>query len=343
MNLYKTVLVYYLTFFWQALPAFDGRQLARDVASRLCPYTNFCHVNSSQVITSNSFHSCCAPCYCNDDCWELNNCCPDKEPPDFPPRVMPCLWSVVLYDISFKNTDEKYYRIVNECPESFQNTTVGLKCNGTVETDLEDFVWVSDTVTGRIFKNQHCAVCYNLTKYDHWQIKVKCSGEVEINYASWQNLFSSEKCYIINKPPNKEFNIFTRYECFRRSKHTYNSCNATGLWKEFDYDIEHACLLSTWPYYQLGKMQAVNVFCKLCNTGGPADISTFCLDGKLGDLSSQPFSILLNMDEKSATKETPEKTICKVDEVIDEYKVSTGNNPHGFSYLHFCITQNQTG
>ena len=53
---------------------------------------------------------CCYPCYCTDNCWELGNCCPDKQPPAFPPEVTPCLSLFASLDEAEYVPSAKYYR-----------------------------------------------------------------------------------------------------------------------------------------------------------------------------------------------------------------------------------------
>ena len=63
----------------QNRPSLSNNTLQK--AQRLCGYETFCSQTTSpedQVVTNNR---CCKPCYCSEDCWVFNDCCPDATEP----------------------------------------------------------------------------------------------------------------------------------------------------------------------------------------------------------------------------------------------------------------------
>ena len=350
--LYRAILTYYFASVWQGHLTFDGKQLVRDIASSLCPYTGFCHTNAStdfKVDTTDpkwKFRGiptpCCEPCYCTDDCWELGNCCPDKRPPDSPPDVTPCLWSADFLDGVEMSTklNALYYRVINDCPVSFDNKTIRAKCNGTARTDLEDFIWVSDQDSGKIFQNKHCSMCHDVDNIDIWQIETRCRAALGSDFDNWKDILFSYGCYIINVPPQNQ-NLVRKYECFEQSLRrdsAFISCNQTGLWEVYDSHVEYACLLSTWPYFSVMSrtIEATNVFCSLCNRATNATLQTTCHVPTKPKTSGTSFSILLNYKTISIADASSDNLECKRNEIMDEYKVKIMN------VLHLCMFFSQS-
>ena len=301
----------------------------------MCPYTDFCHTNASAVFKADITDSdeklfgiptpCCEPCYCTDDCWKLGNCCPDKRPPDSPPDVTPCLWSAAFLGGDEISINAKYYRVINDCPVSFDNKTILTKCNGTERRDLEDFIWVSDRDTGKIFQNKYCSMCHDVDNFEMWQIETRCRAALGSNFDNWKDLLYSNKCYVINVPPQNQSNP-RKYECFGQSikrESTYFSCNQTGLWEAYDSDVEFACLLSTWPYRgeKLLTKEATNAFCSVCNRATNATLPTVCYDSTKTKTSGISFSILLNYKTISIAEASSDNLECKRNEIMDENKV----------------------
>lgn len=106
---------------------YNGRQQVEELGASLCPFTNFCHTNATKVIPDKSLEPCCRPCFCDDDCWELDNCCPDKEKITLSSEVLPCKDTevkVVEGSGIVTDSDKWYFRVVDKCPSSEENTTL---------------------------------------------------------------------------------------------------------------------------------------------------------------------------------------------------------------------------
>ena len=333
MILHIEILVSLFVTIWHCQTAFDGTKLVREVGSVLCPFTNFCHVNASKyfaaaktnITTDTPLRPCCHQCSCTDDCWTLNNCCPDKQPPDSLPDITPCVPSGINPLNSTKEVkDSKYYRVINDCPKDFQNDTVRAKCNGTDRTELKDFVWVSDEDRGTIFQNKHCAICHESFKVNKWELKTTCHDALGLSFVNWKaTLLAKEDCDIINIPPRSQM-VPEKYECFDHSNNgLYSACNMTGFWKTYDPDIESACLSSSWPYwvpFDYLKKKANNIFCSICN-GDPRPAHTICRGSVNEKHHGVSLSVLLDFDALDDTRESYDDRQCTISEVYDNYKV----------------------
>ena len=319
---------------------FDGQQFVQDVASVLCPFTDFCYTNASEVFNEDTYglsdrgfpSPCCHSCYCTDSCWELGNCCPDKQPLAVPPSVRPCLSSAASLGKVENIPSAKSYRVINDCPPTFNEETVRAKCNGTDRTELEDIIWVSDQSTGDIFQNTHCAVCHNITDFDVWHFGAKCREALESNFDSWKDVLIQSGCTIVNLPPNN-MTSFIQYECFETTDSNYFPCNRSGQWETYDYDIEYACALSIWPYehriYDKETMVAPNVFCRVCNEPDYETLPSICYidsDTKGRPTSGPGLSVLFDYSAilliADTTVAAPRSYSCRSNEVLDKFKVS---------------------
>ncbi|GFO02582.1 adhesion g protein-coupled receptor l3 [Plakobranchus ocellatus] len=91
----------------------------------------------------------------------------------------------------------------------------------------------------------------------------------------------------------------------------YSSCNITGLWRQWDADIESACLNMDHPTLRLFDFRQnrgvifKNIFCAICNTGQYPWFYDSCKD-QFDDgpvpVTSLPFSLLLGTRSRSPVK-----------------------------------------
>ena len=305
---------------YNTLPA---RQQVIDIGSQVCPYTNFCHTDASKIIPNDTDNvPCCFPCFCDEECWEFDNCCPDKHLiATTRPQVVPCIDSLLRSQpTSSLYYAGEFYRVIDTCPFSENRWNLEPKCNTQNITSLEDFVWVSDK-TGKIYKNIHCAKCHGIKEPITWQVQTKTCFDIRV--AKFDNLMEalllSESCSIKNTPPEDLRRFTDKYACIDPRVVKYHTCNESGLMKSYDPAIEIACEQSTWPYFLDTITIAKNMFCLLCNQELPEvrfDLCFFYDGGKDGGA----FTYFIDYTSlQSAT--TEEGHDCGLDEMFDEFLV----------------------
>ena len=132
--------------------SYEGIRLVEEVGSTLCPYTDYCYKNSSREVNKTNIFDMpsCLSCSCDNDCWELHTCCPDKEEIIPKPAQLPCKLSKVkecpddydkplrMFDILNQRAGANY-RIVSLCPSSENNETLKRQCEGLDPKTLSDY------------------------------------------------------------------------------------------------------------------------------------------------------------------------------------------------------------
>ena len=318
------------------LRAFDGVELVRNIGNSLCPYINYCQTNASGEYnyTDEGWRPSCLPCSCDDDCWLLGNCCPDKEEPAEHPLILPCKMSKVKRSsnegIPFDMTDilkqrvGANYRVIDACPLHETNKTLSQKCNGSETTGsrtLSEYVWVSDSVTGMIYQNIYCIKCHAIEQFWYWKIQTSCMEILDAGVDA-ETLLSMD-CDIHNVVPESKAALAAKNQCFDYNfEDSFDSdCNVTaGL----NHQFVTACKRSTWPYLT-SFVQSIhvykNVFCFVCQFGIEAVRDDIYVLGKL--LPMWPFSALINYVESPEGSKNLRKLTCNSGQVADPHAVST--------------------
>ena len=321
-----------------SVTAYNGSQWLQEISSIYCPHRHHCNDLISRTDEEHHNTSCCAECSCEDDCVDHGNCCPFKE--NIPNKI-PVLQCKTALTKSY-STDNRIYngrnfgierfRIIDDCPTEEKNETLVQQCKGeTNTTALEDYVWVSDQVTGNVYQNKHCATCHGIQKYTPWRISTPCE---EVLMTETRNIpdtiLSSEKCLIVNEPPSRKA---VRVEPARCYIPEYEKCNVTGLWKSYDSEIERACMQIDWTYfaYQVldyGQSYSAiykNLFCYICNNDAdPLSKNERCDEGGQyrGGGQGSSFAVVLDfgqlIGDPSAADTMSE---CAANEVLDIYTV----------------------
>ena len=299
--------------------AIYDRDQVLHLASEWCPYTKFCHIDARKIKPNSTEVPCCQPCFCDDDCWILDNCCPDKDLIHEPrPPILPCIDSY-----AFRSNDLNqvvgFYRVIDSCPGSEGISYSETKCKRYNITSVEDFIWVSDK-TGRIYRNIHCAKCHGINETVPWQLRTTCYDIMKANFVNIVEVLLSAKCNIINTVPKDLEHITAKYKCYNPSQLTYTSCNNTRMMTHYDPEVETACEQSSWPLPWHGQL-AKNIFCVMCNQDLHAPTAyddRLCdLDGPSRDDKKTLITFLI--DYKSITVDTAEKERnCDQDEILDK-------------------------
>ena len=120
--------------------------LNSDVKSliELCPYTDFCTRNATERLLHPVERPCCVPCSCADDCWKPANCCADKQT-IIPKQPLESCESVRVKDHNTSDNTLPRYYVTKSC--STADDPLEEKYNGRLRSIIEDFVWVTDSIT----------------------------------------------------------------------------------------------------------------------------------------------------------------------------------------------------
>lgn len=68
-------------------------------------------------------------------------------------------------------------------PTTETNIDFVQRCAVISQERYEDFVWVSDTATNKIYNNKFCAECNGVKKYKDWYLTTDCPEIMEGDYS----------------------------------------------------------------------------------------------------------------------------------------------------------------
>ena len=305
---------------------------SKNITSYLCPYTDSCLTKASEAFNYPArIAPCCSDCSCTDDCIETNSCCPDKTMISHNSIGLVCKNTMVKKRGGFKDDGNhdgyvdgiKRYLITDSCPASEQDKIIQHKCLGTDKTTLDDYVWVSDVATGRIFQNYHCAQCHGIRMWKDWNIRTLCSFITDDSFQNLTETLFSEECNIINEISEELAREAEEYRCYTP---TITMCNQTGQWKNYDAAVDEACKRNTVPFFQMDEtlLKMViynNLFCYVCNTEAIESADIVCprleADNRLFETS---FSALIDYTEGQEDKKMA-ASACDIDQISDKYAV----------------------
>ena len=307
---------------------------SKNITSHLCPYTDFCLTKASKDYNyaARNHAPCCSECSCTDDCIETNSCCPDKTMVSHNSTDLVCKNTMVKKRGGLKDHGNydgyvdgiKRFLITDNCPASEQDKIIQHKCLGTDKTTLDDYVWVSDAATGRIYQNYHCAQCHGIkTRKKNWNIRTLCSRITDYSFHNITETLFSEECNIINEVSEELATEAEEYRCYTP---TITVCNQTGQWQQYDAAVDEACKRNTVPFFQIDenlfKMVIYNnLFCYVCNTDAIDNADMVCpsitADTRISQTS---FSALIDFTEgQEHTKLAA--SACDINQIYDKYSV----------------------
>lgn len=302
--------------------------LDRNVTATLCPYTDFCHFKATEVFNRSDSDPCCNECSCGNDCWETQNCCPDKQNIVYGTTQLVCKSTMVKKrpqdDTTFQDglsQGIKRYLIIDKCPDHEKLPYIQQICVDYNKTLLQDFIWVSDILTGKIYQNEHCARCNGVNQTVAWNIKTMCGEILRSSLQNMSDILLSEECNIITEAP-EEGDRFEKYRCFIP---TVSGCNETGLWQQYDKRVYDACQSKTVPFFQTlvaGVIIYKNIFCFLCNGMKAHAADKICPDRDWKpsrQTISGPFIALIDFRRRTTKEKSPFG--CAGDEFFDKYMV----------------------
>ena len=302
----------------------------QNITSHLCPYTDFCHTKASKVFTypTHDYEPCCNQCSCNDNCLETNSCCPDKTIVSDNPTLLVCKSTMVKKRGGYKDNrfynglvgGIKSYLITDRCPAGEQDIDIQHRCLGMKRITLDDYLWVSDSATGKIFNNHHCAQCHGIENWKTWNIRTQCHIDIDSRFENLTATLLSDECNIINEIPGEHAAEADKYKCYTPA---ISVCNQTGLWKRYDGDVDEACKKNTVPFFQIDGLNVViykNLFCYVCNAGDASSADMVCPSMNTdARFTGSSFNALIDFVGRKEDKET--SSVCAVDQIHDKYMV----------------------
>ncbi|XP_069128563.1 uncharacterized protein [Argopecten irradians] len=282
--------------------------------------------------------SCCAPCSCDDTCIMSGSCCLDKALEEDSLDILSRKGSSCVlpqlkpFEENGVNTNQ-HFLMIGLCPTTFLDESVKIKCesDNISRNDVTDFIPVSSVKTNETYRYKHCAFCNWEKDKDllYWQTSFACQGSGRVFPNKAEELFryilNEDNCNLFYQPPDD----VSPLQCMDQSL-MYTTCNVTGLWREYNSDVEWACRHYDNTYehnYQYYK----NIFCYICNTNDTTIPSCFWdfsysgesdrligIDGITGITS---FAALFNFIEDPPAEERPDVIqLCDPNFQFDTYK-----------------------
>ena len=290
--------------------AVDTNMYVANTLPTLCPYMHFCERNATKRLDDKEHIACCDSCSCDDHCVEFENCCPDKNITNLPARSLSCKSTTVKLSLRASHTGDPYYRTVDRCPADERNLTLFDKCRGDNLTDIQDYLWVTDSITGRTFQNHHCARCHGVYETEVWDIRTRCTKALHSNFKSVTDILLKENdCGIINTPPKTIDKMVQKYRCFKTG---LLMCTETGTNKT----LIDACESQSINYFSSSrKFVYKNVYCFMCSK--PLNPVQEVCDRKSGEpKTDSSFSFVLS-GRRLREDYTIEPFQCDVEEIFD--------------------------
>ncbi|XP_033737299.1 uncharacterized protein LOC117325290 [Pecten maximus] len=302
-------------------------QLLYCTSQRLCSIGN--------VKENRSTLSCCVPCSCEDTCVITGSCCIDKALAGDSLDVLyqkgsSCVLSQLKpFEENGLNTMD-HYLMIGDCQKTFVDENIARKCrSGNVTpTDVTNYLPVSSVRTNETYRNRYCGYC----NWEHdkdlinWKTSFSCRGSQFVFPHQARELFSfiinEDGCNLFYHPPD----VPVPFPC-EDETYMYTECNVTGLWTEYNRDIDWACrhYRNTYEY---ADTYYKNVFCYICNTN--ASIIPSCVfgytiagGGRGGgiNLGLTSFAALFNFIQDSSTVQAKDTTqVCAPNFLFDTYK-----------------------
>lgn len=262
-----------------------------------CPYRRYCNASSSSDTPSLDAlqRPCCLNCSCSDDCYQYDNCCPDKTAQvanlttiagdgvgslekTFVKARFVCR-TPQLVSSSQADMEAKSYYMIDRCDDSYLGLRRKIKCEAdwNLGSFLEQIpLYVPEK--NILYKNVHCAACNfeRLKKARFAEANLRCQqdalGEF-IGLGDPADIFAyitdnrAPACNIFFEVPNDLQNPELGVtEC---SPIDVSACNMTGLWELYDAELEDGCrnYYAPWTSVQKYRSRIVykNLACLKCN------------------------------------------------------------------------------
>jgi hypothetical protein len=261
---------------------------------------------------------------------ETGSCCPDMPlSGDFGPKY-PCrhLWDFGK-DVAVPRAEfgDNWYHVIDACP-NFAEDPSYQKCNQP--TEIQDYVMVTETRTGRVYRNKHCAECNGIRNYVSLNLRIVCKDMLSMAKLSTQRQrekYVMENCSLMVHLKTK---IKGMSHCVPKSE-TITTCNITGKWDFYNKELDEGCKANNIDRNTIfmnfpGGNYYANVYCYLCNVNSlfHKEVDTCEISNERKDDKSGIISLFVILDANLWTEETVanEGGRCQLTQIWDPYMVS---------------------
>ena len=236
MTLIAVLFILSATAIARACNASEFNSYIRNFSQTLCPLTDYCFTKSTGMLNNETFIPCCSECSCDaSTCYQTEKCCPDIESmPDKLTGLMCADTMTKTINIGTRQTPNhngfehgiKRYFIITSCPIKYKDDFINSKCRGDNQTDLDDFLWVSNVESDTIYQNYYCAICHGVENWVTWNLRTNCYPILmEIGYKNITVTLLSDDCEIVNEVPESKEDVSQKYQCYIPD---FTSCNISG-------------------------------------------------------------------------------------------------------------------
>ncbi|XP_056006905.1 uncharacterized protein LOC125665368 [Ostrea edulis] len=150
-----------------------------------------------------------------------------------------------------------FFYVIDTCPSESDMEVVAGCTRDMDNIDKMLHPPVLDPITKKSYLNKNCAKCNGVHQTEDWDLEFFCMNQTDFNYLSThEEILSSGQssgCSMI-------FSTLYASRC-AVDKNVVMKCNVSGTWKNYDQDVELACLSDYYSTYDNFK----NIFCAICN------------------------------------------------------------------------------
>ena len=310
----------------------------------VCPYTNFCHTKATETLNNDTHMPCCLPCSCEENCWRIGNCCPDRNVTDFEFPELKCIDTMVKRRANDNSLYAGYtvgiqrYRVKDSCLGSENNETLIKLCTEDDKTTIEKYTWVSEKSSGRIFQNRYCALCNNVTDFVEWQIRTRYWPTLFSNISQLLKSIFSDHSVLTTEVPVIQLKLAEMYRCLIPQ---VSKCNESGLWRHFDETIVRACEMYESPIFIPDHIRIYtykNIYCYICNVEFVRIDNTVCANWEIESKDiGHDFSALIDFRRFQQDHEETNNAVCHVEEVYDMFMVSKCETVFATAKLYYSL------
>ncbi|XP_070188459.1 uncharacterized protein [Littorina saxatilis] len=221
--------------------------------------------------------------------------------------------------------------VIMGCPSDTVNQSLRDACeNGQGEFTVDEPVTDRDTKV--TYRNQDCARCHGVRSFQPWPISVSCKhfqylyrarSEVELLrlIRGNQDDGTTSVCSVNHEPPpdvpmvkcsDHRFYVHRGYDTVLTSPQQYNdsmthgtiiaACNVTGLWADFDPDVQAGCGEFTGLSFRVVVRESLqmytNLFCAMCNGFQPEWQYNVGFSSVIPGDPSPPLAFLLGLQDR---------------------------------------------
>ena len=180
----------------------------------LCELDHTCDGTEWNALPTAHVQPCseCPLCFCDDECYDSNTCCMDRIINDFGQVVQtPHCYNRYFTDVKYG----EYFLMVDDCPDTWQDQSVSSRCANASTSDLHGQWPMESSVTGSVYRNEHCARCHGEDEatLERWDLQVSCSKVTRLQNTSHlqdlvQEIRNTPGCHLAFEPPR-----YSRFCC----------------------------------------------------------------------------------------------------------------------------------